>query len=195
MNTNYGTNRNKTTAFMIMLFVIFMICLSYASVPLYDLFCKVTGYGGTPAITKNLPIEIDKTVKVRFNTDIGRNMPWAFKPLQGELEVRLGEPQLVFFEIKNKGFEEIIGTSTFNVTPHKVGSYFGKIECFCYEEQVLAPGETLKLPVSFVIDPELQEDPNTSEVKTITLSYMFFNAKVEVSLIHSNNPLKINNNL
>tara|TARA_B100001123_G_C14884943_1_gene857469 strand:- start:31 stop:546 length:516 start_codon:yes stop_codon:yes gene_type:complete len=171
------------------------MCLAYVSVPLYDLFCRVTGYGGTPAVANSVPNQVDNTVKVRFNADIGRNMPWAFKPLQGELEVRLGEPQLVFFEIKNKGFEEIIGTSTFNVTPHKVGLYFGKIDCFCYEQQILAPGETLKLPVSFVIDPALLEDPNTSEVKTITLSYMFFNTKINAYFFPSSNYMKVIDNL
>ena len=195
MNAKFVISRNKMTAFMVLFLVVFMLCLTYASVPLYDLFCKVTGYGGTPKITESLPVKIDKTVKVRFNTDIGKNMPWVFKPLQGELEVRLGEPQLVFFKIENKGIEQIVGTSTFNVTPHKVGLYFGKIHCFCYEQQVLAPGEVLKLPVSFVIYPELQDDPNTSEVKTITLSYMFFNAKVDVPFQLSTKSLKIINNM
>ncbi len=195
MNINYSIYRNKFTALMVLFLVIFMMCLAYVSVPLYDLFCRVTGYGGTPAVANSVPNQVDNTVKVRFNADIGRNMPWAFKPLQGELEVRLGEPQLVFFEIKNKGFEEIIGTSTFNVTPHKVGLYFGKIDCFCYEQQILAPGETLKLPVSFVIDPALLEDPNTSEVKTITLSYMFFNTKINAYFFPSSNYMKVIDNL
>ena len=124
--------------------------LAYASVPLYDLFCKVTGYGGTPQIAEMLPSVVgSREMTIRFNADVNRDLPWEFRPVNGKVMVRVGEPTLVYYRVKNLSDKTIIGTATYNVTPLRAGSYFSKIDCFCFAEQELKPGETVDLPVSF----------------------------------------------
>lgn len=159
--------------------VVAMVGLAYASVPLYRLFCQVTGFGGTTQRADAAPGTIDKhVVTVRFNADIGgRDMPWQFEPMQREVTLHLGEERLIHYRATNTSAEPVVGTAVFNVTPAKAGIYFQKIACFCFEEQRLEAGESADMPVSFYVDPALATDPNTADVKTITLSYTFFRAK------------------
>lgn len=173
-----GNNKNKFTAFSVIFIIIGMISLSYAAVPLYDLFCRTTGFGGTPVAKKD---NINNTninsidIKVQFNSDVAGGLEWNFLPVERQIIVKTGSNTLAFYKAKNISDKEITGVASFNVTPLKVGKYFSKIECFCFEEQTLRAGEEVDMPVSFYIDPEIANDPNTQEVKTITLSYTFFN--------------------
>lgn len=152
-----------------------MAGLTAASVPLYRLFCQVTGYGGTTQVAEEVvPGAVEQTIRIRFDAGIGDELPWRFQPAQREIEVKIGEENLAFYRAANKDDRPIVGTSTFNVTPHKAGPYFSKIACFCFTEQVLQPGQEVDMPVSFFVDPAILEDPNTRDLKTITLSYTFF---------------------
>jgi cytochrome c oxidase assembly protein subunit 11 len=152
-----------------------MLGLTAASVPLYRLFCQVTGYGGTTQRAERAPGQVgDETVKIYFNAEVAQGIPWSFAPERREIEVRIGEQQLAFYRAHNNGTQPIVGTATFNVTPNKAGVYFSKIDCFCFTEQVLEPGESADLPVSFFVDPAILDDPETQDVKSITLSYTFF---------------------
>jgi len=155
--------------------IIGMVGLTAASVPLYRLFCQVTGYGGTTQIAEDvLPGVIDQTIRVRFDASIGDDLPWRFQPVEREIEIRLGEETLAFYRATNDSDQPIVGSSTFNVTPHKAGPYFSKIDCFCFLEQVLQPGESVDMPVSFFVDPAILDDASTRDLGTITLSYTFF---------------------
>lgn len=152
-----------------------MTTLVAYSVPLYRWFCQVTGYGGTTQIAEIVPDEtLDRIVTIQFNGDVNSRLPWRFAPVQREVEVRLGEQRLAFYSAENVSDEPIVGTATFNVTPAKAGQYFVKIDCFCFTEQTLDPGQRVEMPVSFFVDPALADDPNLSDVTTITLSYTFF---------------------
>lgn len=167
-----GTRR---TAFALVAVILAMTGLTAASVPLYRLFCQVTGYGGTTDVAEAVPEQAtDVFVEVSFNTDVDRKLPWRFRPLQKSVRVRIGEPALAVFEAVNLGDRTLVGQAVYNVTPFKVGSYFYKVQCFCFDEQKLAPGERAEMPVSFYIDPEMLEDPTAEEVRQITLSYTFF---------------------
>jgi cytochrome c oxidase assembly protein subunit 11 len=169
---------NSSIAFSIAAVVVGMFCLAYASVPLYNLFCKVTGFGGTTQVATTAPSKIlDREMTVRFNTNTNPNLPWDFKPEQKEVTMRIGERRLVFFSAVNTSDETTTGTSIYNVTPLKAGGYFNKIECFCFEEQTIKPGEKVHFPVSFFIDPSITEEKNLEDVTTITLSYTFFPVK------------------
>ena len=152
-----------------------MAGLTAASVPLYRLFCAVTGYGGTTSVADAAPVEaVDRTITVRFNADIDPSLPWAFRPAQRAMEVRIGEQNLAFYEAANRADHPVVGSATYNVTPHRAGSYFSKIACFCFDEQTLQAGEAVEMPVSFFVDPAILDDPNAREVREITLSYTFF---------------------
>jgi len=151
--------------------------LAYASVPLYELFCRVTGYGGTTQVAEAPSGAVaDRTVTVRFDASVNPALLWAFQPAQRALTVKAGENKLAFYSAENTSDETVVGTATFNVTPNKAGVYFNKVECFCFTEQVLKPGQRIDMPVSFFIDPEIVDDPNLADVTTITLSYTFFRA-------------------
>lgn len=155
-----------------------MLMLSYAAVPLYRLFCQITGYGGTPTISAETPSHIiDRDITVTFNADKSPSLQWDFKPLQRDMTLKVGEKQLAFFEATNTGNTDISGTSTFNVTPFKTGPYFVKLQCFCFEEQRINTGQTVTFPVSFYIDPAIVEDDDLDDIKDITLSYTFFPVK------------------
>ncbi|MBH69561.1 MAG: cytochrome c oxidase assembly protein [Rhodospirillaceae bacterium] len=157
--------------------VICMAALSYASVPLYKLFCQVTGYGGTTQVATNLPsTRVDRDITVRFDANVNPALDWKFTPTQNAMKLSPGQSALAFFRVENMGSEPVVGTATFNVTPDKAGLYFNKIECFCFQEQILEPDQSMDMPVSFFIDPELTQDPNLDDVTTITLSYTFFKA-------------------
>ena len=157
-----------------------MLGAAYASVPLYRLFCQVTGYAGTPVRGTSAEGKIasqgknDEIVTIRFNADHSSLLPWEFRPAVVSQNVRPGEEVLAFFVAKNRGDRPLIGTATFNVTPSKAAQYFVKTECFCFTEQRLEPGQQVDMPVSFYVDPELYQDKNTRDVTTITLSYTFF---------------------
>lgn len=170
---------NKTSsskiAWSIVLLILGMVMLTFASVPLYNLFCKVTGYGGTTKYATIASTRVgNKMMKVRFDANVDKNLPWQFKSEQDEVSVRVGENNLVFYTAENKTDKPIVGTAVYNVTPFKAGVYFNKIQCFCFEEQLLKPHQKMVMPVSFFIDPEIENDPNLQDVDTITLSYTFY---------------------
>lgn len=171
-------SRNKKMAIIIVSIVFFMIALSYAAFPLYDLFCRVTGYGGTPkqVDTESLIVG-ERNFTVRFNSDISKELQWEFKPMQKDIDVKTGENKLIFYEAYNPTDEAITGVATFNVTPEKAAYHFSKVHCFCFEEQTLQPGQKVEMPVSFYIDPEIENDEEVGNLKTITLSYTFFKSK------------------
>lgn len=154
--------------------VVFMASLGWASVPLYDLFCRVTGYGGTTNTASAAgDVILEQTMRVRFDASVERDFPWSFKPVERTMEVRIGEVGLAFYEAHNPTDQPIAGTASYNVTPYTAGSFFTKIDCFCFEMQVLQPGETVQMPVTFFVDPEIVEDRDASDTHTITLSYTF----------------------
>ena len=155
--------------------VIGMIGFAYASVPLYDLFCRVTGYGGTTQRADAAPGQTSsRMMSIRFNADVNQELPWSFRPVVNLTTVRIGEEHLAFFQATNNSDVPVAGTAVFNVTPQKVGAYFNKIQCFCFDKQVLQPGETADFPISFFVDPDIEIEKNLDDVKTITLSYTFF---------------------
>lgn len=168
-------SRNRRTALALVGVVGGMAALTGASVPLYRLFCKLTGYGGTTQeANAALATAVAGTIMVRFDANVAAGMPWEFtapKPVRA----RLGESTVVAFAAKNLASQPILGTATSNVTPFKAGPFFTKIQCFCFTEQLLMPGEVKGFPVTFVVDPKIAEDPKTRDVFTITLSYTFFN--------------------
>ena len=173
--------RNVGTAILLSGVVVGMVGMAYAAVPLYQLFCQVTGYGGATQTSSAAPGPSgDRVMTVRFNADIAGGLSWSFRPMQREVKVRIGEEILAFYEALNLTDRKLAGTATFNVTPHKTGPYFDKIDCFCFQKQVLAPGERAEMPGSFFVDPEILNDPNLADVNTITLSYTFFQAESEV---------------
>ena len=154
-----------------------MVGLAYAAVPLYRLFCQITGFGGTTQTASAEPdVILDRTMKVRFDANVN-GLKWKFEPNQIEVAIKVGENKLASYSATNTSAKTTAGTSTFNVTPPQAGAYFNKIECFCFTEQILAAGETVQMPVSFFIDPAIADDPELDDVKTITLSYTFFPAK------------------
>ena len=169
-------NGKRNTVVAILAGIAFMAALTASAVPLYRLFCQVTGFGGTPVTALEAPGDAGNPalITVRFNADTARGLAWKFQPLQPEVRTPAGEQVTVFYEAANPTGRAITGISTFNVTPLKVGEYFAKIECFCFAEQTLQPGERVTMPVTFFVDPEMLADPLTSEVRSITLSYTFF---------------------
>lgn len=170
--------RNRRLALISASVAIGMVGLAYASVPLYRMFCQVTGFGGTPLRAERAPDSTaERTIVVRFNADIDQSLPWTFRPVQREIRVKLGEDTLAFYTAVNRSGAPTTGNAMFNVTPDKAGPYFNKIDCFCFKEQTLAPGQSADMPVNFFVDPALTKDVNMDDVKTITLSYTFFRAK------------------
>ena len=167
--------RYSITGLSLAALVVGMVGLSYAAVPLYDLFCRATGYGGTTMVATEVPNQIgEREMTVRFNADVNRDLPWRFHPVKGSVTVRLGEPTLAFYRVENTSDRLMVGTATYNVTPLTAGEYFSKIDCFCFTEQVLQPGEVAELPVSFFVDPSIADDPKMDRINTLTLSYTFF---------------------
>jgi cytochrome c oxidase assembly protein subunit 11 len=155
-----------------------MLGMAYASVPLYRLICQKTGFGGTPQIRLSASQEVlNRTIKVQFVANVHRNLPWAFSPKQHEVTVRLGENFLAYYFAQNNSTKPIVGMATYNVSPDKAGIYFSKVQCFCFEQQLLSPGQSMDMPVLFYIDPEMDKDPNLKGVTTVTLSYTFFEYK------------------
>ena len=166
--------KNRSVVFRLVILVSFMLGLSFASVPLYDWFCRVTGWGGvTNVASEPSATVLDQTVKIRFDESLERGMAWNFKPVVREMVINIGETGLAFYEAHNPTDKPIAGTASFNVYPYSTGTYFNKIECFCFEMQVLQPGETAHMPVTFFIDPDILSDKEARYAKTITLSYTF----------------------
>ena len=154
--------------------VVTMASLSFAAVPFYDWFCRVTGFGGTTSVAATgSDMVLDRTIKVRFDASLELGMPWRFKPVVPSMEIRIGENGLAFYEAHNPTSRPVAGTASFNVYPYAAGGYFTKVECFCFTEQVLQPGETVQMPVSFYVDPAMVEDPEGRFVQEIVLSYTF----------------------
>ncbi|MBL4836264.1 MAG: cytochrome c oxidase assembly protein [Kordiimonadaceae bacterium] len=169
------TTKNRQLGGLMLLVAVGMVGLAFAAVPLYKLFCRVTGYGGT---TKQVELAsntvIDRDVKVRFVANTHRDMPWEFKPIQVAQTLKIGAQNIAYYEAYNPTSHPVVGRATYNVTPHKAGEYFSKIDCFCFTEQILEPGERVVMPVVYFVDPDMDQDRNLDEVTEMTLSYTFF---------------------
>ena len=166
---------NGTVVAVCMTFVVAMAGMAYAAVPLYEMFCKVTGYGGTTQRVEQMSETIlDRTMKVRFDANTGHGLPWQFKPVQREVELKIGETVQIRYTAKNMSSQPVTGQATFNVTPQSAGAYFNKVQCFCFTETTLQPGEEMEMPVVFFIDPAIVEPLETKNINTITLSYTFY---------------------
>ena len=187
-NVKVQTQKGKQkTLLLVASVVFFMGALSYASVPLYKLFCQVTGYGGTTQVVQNVSDKVvDRSITVRFDANVNPALDWRFAPTQKSIKLSLGENALAFYRAENTGSAPLVGTATFNVTPDKAGIYFNKVECFCFQEQLLAPNQVIDMPVSFFIDPDMMNDPNLDDVTTITLSYTFFRSQTQSGAITTN---------
>lgn len=160
------------------LFAFTMLGLAFASVPLYQMFCQVTGFAGTTQRAESAPgATSDRTIIVRFDSNVSSGLAWTFKPVQTRVDVKYGENTLAFYRATNTSDKPITGTATFNVAPEAAGAYFNKIECFCFTEQTLKPGETVEMPVSFFVDPDMIKDRSARSISQITLSYTFYPVK------------------
>ena len=170
---------NSAVAVKLVGVVAVMASLSFAAVPFYDWFCRVTGYGGTTDTAADASDTIlDQTINVRFDASLERGMPWEFKPVETEVELRIGETGLAFYEAYNPTDKPIAGTASFNVAPYSAGGYFTKIDCFCVQMQVLEPGQRVQMPVTFYVDPEIVADAEAKFAHTITLSYTFYETEL-----------------
>jgi cytochrome c oxidase assembly protein subunit 11 len=170
-----GGRRNALLGWILATVVIGMVGMSFAAIPLYRLFCAATGYGGTPSIGLTAaPGSNGQTIRVRFNADTNPALPWNFAPDQREVTLNLGDEQVAFYHAVNLSRHPVTGMALYNVTPDKVGKYFHKTACFCFNQQTLAASQSMEFPVSFWVDPAIRTDPNTADVKVITLSYTFF---------------------
>ncbi|WP_193141808.1 MULTISPECIES: cytochrome c oxidase assembly protein [unclassified Meridianimarinicoccus] len=155
--------------------VVLMGSLAWASVPFYDWFCRVTGFGGTTGVADSgSDAVLDRTITVRFDASKERDMPWEFTPVAREMTLKIGETGLAFYEAYNPTDHPVAGTASYNVAPYSAGGFFTKIDCFCFEMQVLEPGERVQMPVTFYVDPEIVTDRDAKHVHTITLSYTFY---------------------
>ena len=171
----YKIKNIKNQVFLLAAFVLFMLAMSFAAVPLYKLFCQVTGYGGTPKVVENNTYQNSfGVIKVRFDSSTEKQAPLYFEPKQKVIKVNIGENNLAFYRAKNKTKNEITTMSVFNVTPLQAGKYFNKIDCFCFEEQTLYPNQEVDMPVSFFIDPAIKDDKFINDLSEITLSYTMF---------------------
>jgi cytochrome c oxidase assembly protein subunit 11 len=172
--------KNLRVAFMAASLVAGMVGLAYASVPLYRLFCQVTGFGGTTQVAEaSDATATTQDVSIRFDANVSSDMGWTFKPKQNTLTVKIGEPSMAFYTAHNASSETVTGTAMFNVTPPEAGIFFNKIECFCFTEQTLKPGETVNMPVQFFVDAAILEDADTKSIREITLSYTFYPVKAK----------------
>lgn len=173
-------NSNGKLAIACVAFVGAMVGLSYAAVPLYQIFCQVTGYGGTTSrVEQASDVILDQKIKIRFDANVSGDLPWDFKPKVREVEIAIGETAQIEYLAKNISGMTTNGQATFNVTPQSAGAYFNKVECFCFTETDLEPGESLDMPVIFFVDPEIVDYQETKNIKTITLSYTFFSHESE----------------
>ncbi|MBU4527739.1 MAG: cytochrome c oxidase assembly protein [Hoeflea sp.] len=177
-------------------FVISMVGVSFAAVPLYQLFCQVTGYGGTTQRVEQMSDTIlDRMIKVRFDANVAAGLPWKFRPVEREVELRIGETIQIAYTAENVSDVSTFGQATFNVTPMAAGAYFNKIQCFCFTETELKPGEIMNMPVVFFVDPAIVDDPDAKNITTITLSYTFFPHASEKPVAAMAEPVQDNNTL
>jgi cytochrome c oxidase assembly protein subunit 11 len=175
LNTAEPRDRRGLVALMLAGVVAGMVGLSFAAVPLYRMFCQATGFGGVPQVAETAPDTVlDRTIKIRFDTNVDSGLPWDFKSEQRSVDVRIGESALVFFKAHNTTEKPVSGTAGFNVAPEIAGRYFTKIECFCFKQQTLAAGQSVEMPVTFFVDPKIVEDASTKNIEEITLSYTFY---------------------
>ena len=173
--------RNRRTAITAFAVVGGMVGLAFAFVPLYTLICQVTGLGGTPQVADRADTVVStEDITVRFDANVDRSLPWEFKPNERAVTFKLGDTRVVSYQATNQSDEPVTGISTFNVTPLKAAQYFTKIECFCFIEQTLEPGQSVDMPVTFFVDPAILEDELAQDVKTITLSYTFYRSLDDV---------------
>lgn len=173
--TTLTLDRNRRTALIAVLAAFTMLGLGYASVPLYRLFCQVTGYGGTTMrATQAAGAVAGKTMEVRFDANHSSSLPWSFKAEATSQTVTIGARNIAFFTATNLSDKPVTGTATYNVTPTQSGAHFAKIQCFCFNKQTLAPGQTMRMPVIFFVQPAILDDPLAKDVKAITLSYTFY---------------------
>ena len=176
--TPHNQRRMHRTAFICLGVAVGMVGLAYASVPLYDLFCKVTGFNGTPVVRDSNASEVtDRAISVRFDSNVAPGLSWSFSPEKPEVTVKLGETTTVYYKVTNTGDKPATGIATYNVQPDLAGTYFSKLECFCFTEQTLEPGETLESAVVFYVDPRLAQDSDVKDISSITLSYTYFPSK------------------
>ncbi|MCJ7527239.1 MAG: cytochrome c oxidase assembly protein [Methyloceanibacter sp.] len=179
--TKTGNERDKqqrrhgAVALSLVALVAAMTGLAFASVPLYRMFCKATGYGGLPQRAERAPDQIlDRTIRIRFDANVDHGLPWTFVPDQRVIDIKIGETALAFFKASNTSDAPVAGTAVFNVVPELAGHYFTKIECFCFKEQTLAAGASVEMPVTFFVDPKIVDDEDTKNISEITLSYTFY---------------------
>jgi cytochrome c oxidase assembly protein subunit 11 len=179
--TKTGNERDKqqrrhgAVALSLVALVAAMTGLAFASVPLYRMFCKATGYGGLPQRAERAPDQIlDRTIRIRFDANVDHGLPWTFVPDQRVIDIKIGETALAFFKASNTSDAPVAGTAVFNVVPELAGRYFTKIECFCFKEQTLAAGASVEMPVTFFVDPKIVDDEDTKNISEITLSYTFY---------------------
>lgn len=168
---------NRFTAAVLSGIVIVMLAMAFAAVPLYDAFCRVTGWGGTPQVAGQAPDAVlARTVTVRFDATVGRGLDWVFEPVELAQTLHIGETGLAYYRAENRSDRPVAGRASFNVSPARAGLFFSKIDCFCFTEQLLQPGESMLMPVTYFIDPDLAGDPGMDDIRTVTLSYTFFPA-------------------
>lgn len=176
MSAAVDPRRHIRTALLAGGVAIGMVGLAYAAVPLYRIFCQVTGFGGTTQRVDTIataPVA-GRTIKVRFDGNVRGNLPWQFAPAQGPMEIRIGEQNMAFYKASSRFTSPTTGSATFNVTPAAAGKYFAKIQCFCFNEQTLQPSQSVEMPVVFYVDPAILDDPDARDIDEITLSYSFF---------------------
>ncbi len=184
------SDKNRRSAIMAGLFALGMLGMGYAAVPLYEIFCRVTGFGGTTqrvdAATAASVQTVAHEMSVRFDSNVNSALPWTFKPEQTVDRVNVGQRDMAIYLAANDGSEPVVGTATFNVTPVQAGKYFHKVQCFCFTEQLLNPGESMRMPVLYYVDPAILDDPETRDIKEITLSYTFYRSKDGIAVDETN---------
>jgi cytochrome c oxidase assembly protein subunit 11 len=174
--------RHRRVALVVAFAAMGMVGMSYAAVPLYQMFCRVTGYGGVPQIGSSESSERgDKVMTIRFDANVASDLPWTFEPEQSSIKLRNGETATVFYKVRNRSDKTTHGLASYNVTPERSGIFFTKLSCFCFSEQTLAPGETMDMPVVFYVDPSVERDEIMKSQDTITLSYTFYASKTPVA--------------
>ena len=175
-------DKNTKTLLSVLLIAAGMVGLAFASVPLYDLFCRVTGFGGTTQVSKTIPSHteiLDREITIRFNGDTNRNLNWQFKPDKRYVDLQIGQQGFISFQAKNKDNQPVTGTAVYNVTPAKAGKYFQKTQCFCFDRQTLEPNEIMDMPVIFYIDPSIADDRNMDDVKNHYFILQFFQIRLK----------------
>ena len=177
MTQSQTDKTNKRVALLSAGLALGMLGMAYASVPLYRIFCQVTGFGGTTQVAQGpASAVLDRKITVAFDANTNSGLPWKFKPVQHKITLKVGEQALAFYRAENTSNQTITGTAVFNVSPPLAGKYFNKVECFCFTEQTLNPGQVVDMPVTFFVDPDIAKDQDLEKLKTITLSYTFYEA-------------------